>query len=342
MILQSKQNSISLSVRPHERLRHAITHYRAYGPEFTHADEMVDRKGVTATLSFRFGSPNGSGPEGSCRHLVFKASLSEFVAEDADVDCGHCAGVDVFIHPWAAHTLLGSAGRDAALSARKIHLQDRGLQALLRTLSGAADWSTRFAVLDAALLRRWDSGTPTSPPVRRAWRAMTLTHGTSLIPQVATAAGWSHRQLSRRFSEELGVPPKMAARVLRLHRALRSLSAGLPGSRVAVECHFYDQAHLSRECRALTGMSPRQITAGWRSMAISSKTGDAVRRQDHLVGSSGRTPRKALGKQTEDIMENVTAVYEAPTLVEVGDFDELTQLTSRGYWIDSPWGAYWF
>ncbi|MCF2436412.1 lasso RiPP family leader peptide-containing protein [Streptomyces thinghirensis] len=27
--------------------------------------------------------------------------------------------------------------------------------------------------------------------------------------------------------------------------------------------------------------------------------------------------------------------------MEVGDFAELTQLTSRGYWIDSPWGAWW-
>ncbi|MFE1029917.1 MULTISPECIES: lasso RiPP family leader peptide-containing protein [Streptomyces] len=34
-------------------------------------------------------------------------------------------------------------------------------------------------------------------------------------------------------------------------------------------------------------------------------------------------------------------VYEVPTLIEVGDFAELTQLTSRGYWIDSPWGAWW-
>jgi hypothetical protein len=34
-------------------------------------------------------------------------------------------------------------------------------------------------------------------------------------------------------------------------------------------------------------------------------------------------------------------VDEVPTLIEVGDFAELTQLTSRGYWIDSPWGAWW-
>lgn len=38
----------------------------------------------------------------------------------------------------------------------------------------------------------------------------------------------------------------------------------------------------------------------------------------------------------------VANVYEVPTLIEVGDFAELTQLTSRGYWIDSPWGAWWF
>ncbi|MEU0566542.1 lasso RiPP family leader peptide-containing protein [Nonomuraea sp. NPDC005983] len=37
--------------------------------------------------------------------------------------------------------------------------------------------------------------------------------------------------------------------------------------------------------------------------------------------------------------ENKVA-YEAPALVEVGDFTELTQLTNRGKWADSIWGYY--
>jgi hypothetical protein len=36
------------------------------------------------------------------------------------------------------------------------------------------------------------------------------------------------------------------------------------------------------------------------------------------------------------------SAYEVPTLIEVGDFAELTQLTSEGYWLDSVWGAWWF
>ena len=40
-------------------------------------------------------------------------------------------------------------------------------------------------------------------------------------------------------------------------------------------------------------------------------------------------------------MSNENA-YEIPALIEVGDFAESTQLTSQGYWIDSPWGSWWF
>ncbi len=33
--------------------------------------------------------------------------------------------------------------------------------------------------------------------------------------------------------------------------------------------------------------------------------------------------------------------YEVPTLIEVGDFAELTQLTRVAEFLDSVWGAWW-
>lgn len=35
-------------------------------------------------------------------------------------------------------------------------------------------------------------------------------------------------------------------------------------------------------------------------------------------------------------MNPLTDVYESPEMVEVGEFAELTRLTSDGNWVDSP------
>ncbi|UJW32676.1 lasso RiPP family leader peptide-containing protein [Saccharothrix sp. AJ9571] len=35
-------------------------------------------------------------------------------------------------------------------------------------------------------------------------------------------------------------------------------------------------------------------------------------------------------------------IYEAPSMVEAGEFAEVTQLTHAGYWADGIWGYFWF
>ncbi|MFD5030739.1 lasso RiPP family leader peptide-containing protein [Streptomyces sp. NPDC058220] len=42
-------------------------------------------------------------------------------------------------------------------------------------------------------------------------------------------------------------------------------------------------------------------------------------------------------------MDAEQPVYEAPMLVEVGDFTELTRITANGGYYDNPfWDQYWF
>lgn len=40
-------------------------------------------------------------------------------------------------------------------------------------------------------------------------------------------------------------------------------------------------------------------------------------------------------------MSENTESYEAPQIAEVGDFAELTRLTSSGGWADSPGWGWW-
>ena len=100
-----------------------------------------------------------------------------------------------------------------------------------------------------------------------AWQRLKQTGGRLEVAELADVVGWSSRHLSDRFCGELGLSPKVAARVIRFDRARRQiqrqLTAGTPGTLadLAAEFGFYDQAHLAREFREIAGCSPSQWVA---------------------------------------------------------------------------------
>lgn len=73
------------------------------------------------------------------------------------------------------------------------------------------------------------------------------------VADLADEMGWSERQLLRRSRAAFGYAPSMLRRVLRLQRALGAAHDGRPFVEVAWSAGYSDQAHLSRDVRALTG-----------------------------------------------------------------------------------------
>ncbi len=81
---------------------------------------------------------------------------------------------------------------------------------------------------------------------------------------VASALCLSSRQLRRRWQAEIGYSPKTFQRVLRFRRFVSRLdAASSPGAldlaTVAFETGYADQAHLTRECTRLAGVSPTAL-----------------------------------------------------------------------------------
>jgi hypothetical protein len=81
--------------------------------------------------------------------------------------------------------------------------------------------------------------------------------------------GIGPRQWERRFSAAVGLTPKGFARIARLREAIRLFESGDWGSwaAVALECGFYDQAHLNYDFRGFTGQSPDRFFREGRAMA---------------------------------------------------------------------------
>jgi AraC-like DNA-binding protein len=81
-------------------------------------------------------------------------------------------------------------------------------------------------------------------------------HCARLTAKANRQPGLSARHLHRRCLPVFGYGPRLLGRVLRLGRALDQARTGAPLAQVAVGCGYVDQAHLSREVRALAGTTP--------------------------------------------------------------------------------------
>jgi AraC-like DNA-binding protein len=170
---------------------------------------------------------------------------------------GTSRGVQFDVEPPAARALLGVPAGE--LGHRVVGLEDllgREAALLAERLAGAASAKERFALLDAALLRRLDAARqPVRPDVARAWTLLRATGGRMRVGALADALGCSPRHLGNAFAAEVGVPPKTAARLIRFEAA-RARVADVPLARLAADHGFSDQAHLSREFRELGGAPP--------------------------------------------------------------------------------------
>lgn len=86
-----------------------------------------------------------------------------------------------------------------------------------------------------------------------------LAAGRASIAGIAVTAGLSERQLHRLFLRWVGLTPKEFADVLRFHRSLRLMLAGLTASAAAHEAGYSDQSHMTRAFQRLGGFTPRRM-----------------------------------------------------------------------------------
>jgi AraC-like DNA-binding protein len=172
-------------------------------------------------------------------------------------------GVQLELTPRGARALLGLPA--AALAQGVWPLDDvvgRRACELIDSLAAAPGPAERVQVLDS-VLARWavDDGCPAA--VDAAWRLLTGSAGSVSVTSIADEIGLGRRQLSQLVHAELGLTPKMVARILRFGRACGHLRSGRTTSlaETAVMCGYYDQAHLTNDWRRLSGCTPGEWIA---------------------------------------------------------------------------------
>ena len=113
----------------------------------------------------------------------------------------------------------------------------------------------------AALLSTRHRRVVARPGARPAVGLTLASRGRTRVEDVARALGWSRRRLERAFDQDLGISPKLFARIVRLTAVLASLDDSARGRAVdvALEAGYFDQSHLLRDFRQLAGGAPRSL-----------------------------------------------------------------------------------
>jgi len=142
-------------------------------------------------------------------------------------------------------------------------LVDRLVEAMAQ--AGTPERALMF--LQAHLLQEFRTAVHLDPLVREAVKVLMPWHPVD-IGTLASHLALSASQLRRRCLHAVGVSPKVLQRTLRFQGflALAQAAVTATGRRgadgmagLAIDAGYADQAHLSRECLRLTGLTPRQL-----------------------------------------------------------------------------------
>lgn len=179
--------------------------------------------------------------------------------------------------------MLGRTGFDfnpPTLAAQNVEEDRRVMQSrqpildqvwLVQSAGGMPHWyrSSKFPVLDtrggilgiAGVMRPYDHASDTPHEYRcltPACEQVLANYGERIeASDLARLANLSVSQLQRQFRRLFGMSPAdylLRVRLLMVRRALEQTT--LPIGRIALDCGFYDQSHLTRTFRSATGLSP--------------------------------------------------------------------------------------
>ncbi len=86
--------------------------------------------------------------------------------------------------------------------------------------------------------------------------------GAVRVRDLAETAGLGIRQFERRFRHEIGITPKLYARIARFEAALalKAVTPGMPWTGIAHTLGYHDQMHMVHDFKQLSGDNPTTIS----------------------------------------------------------------------------------
>jgi AraC-like DNA-binding protein len=134
----------------------------------------------------------------------------------------------------------------------------RDVREVSERLANSTSYAEMVEVVEAYLVRSLARTTQNVLPVDRAAARLTADPRHISLDWLARQACLSPRQFNRKFTERIGVGPKLYSRLVRYHRAylFKAAHPAIAWPTVAIECGYTDYQHLVRDFRQFTDATP--------------------------------------------------------------------------------------
>lgn len=123
----------------------------------------------------------------------------------------------------------------------------------------------RLRLIERHLLARLQLMAPPTGPslIRTALAALDRSGGALRIDSLVEQLGVSRQHLAAQFKSQVGLSPKLYARIQRFRRATEALRQPCPAAvdwaQLALECGYFDQSHLIRDFQEFAGSAPERF-----------------------------------------------------------------------------------
>jgi AraC-like DNA-binding protein len=173
----------------------------------------------------------------------------------------------VFFQPTGFSRLMGIPPRDLSnMAFEATSVVGSSIRQLWQRLAEARSFGARVRIVENFLRARAAvRNTRRAPAVMSGAADFILATGGSVrISDLAQHHDLSIRQFERKFLNEIGVPPKLYARVARFQTALDLKIAAPRRSwlEIAHDIHYHDQMHMIHDFKELAGDTPSRVFPG--------------------------------------------------------------------------------
>jgi len=100
---------------------------------------------------------------------------------------------------------------------------------------------------------------------------MLLNKGMASLRMLEHFSGYSERHIERTFENHIGIAPRKYNSIIRLHHFLSLAKNKAPEQNMAELCYsagYFDQSHLIRDCKSITGLTPTQYMKTKNKLAV--------------------------------------------------------------------------
>jgi len=256
-------------IPPHPSLAHLVRSYGALDDVHTPlTEEHRLYPECTVMLAFLHGeSYLGVGRELKRLPRMYVQEFRDFPVRLCSRGATRMVGVEFY--PWGAIRLLGSPiSSNVGIPCVVPDTVSPRLAERIERLLAARQLDEALIVLEEWLLARASQVDLQPTLAITAATRLFEARGRGTVAALAEGVGLSVRQLERQFQSQVGMAPKLLARVARFETAQRHIyeSADPCFTRLAHDLGYADQAHFTREFRAFAERSPGGFLAEAREM----------------------------------------------------------------------------